>query len=1746
MRGIALVCAAALGLSLVTAGPVAAEDQAAQDQPVSVATAPTCSGVTNAASVASASGTITTATGSVAGARVYGYEMQTGALTCTTVTDSGTYSLPLPGATVDGTSTRPVDGWIVTVAPADAGLGGTSRLLTWDSVAVGGTVEGVDLVLGAAEVTVRVTAPSALAGAPVLVCSSATETLPGGPCGIGWGSGQGSVRLVDGRANSAVQAYAVKGITTYSGYGWSEAGNSVDVQLSSEEVGGCGDTPSVSGRLSRTVDGRLGGVKGQVALQAVWTSGGMPARMWIGGADAIGDGTYRMCVDPGTLGSAPQSATFILSAEALSGGVKTAQRLDRACLPSCTGIGIGLVTQPSVGGTVSFAGVAAGSPLPQRPSWTLYKGSIQGDAVSTQYDVTSGRTDALGRWGVAFAGGLAPLVDGTYVVEARPTSNAGGYVRKHAGLDVASSSGIRDFELPRTKLYGRVVNSLGVEQMWTSINFQETECTQSCRYAYAETDGGGWFSTTLQDGTYSVTAYPRWGETDGAITRFTAVVQGGEFTQIDGQPVTAPITLRLKAPNATFFVRQDDTVVRGATIQFGEWRSNSQGGASYDWRHAQATWNDDAIRSLLEPGSYRVTVYPGYDSSFEPIIEGWRVTGSGDSLQISRCVSRPVWWRDPCPADAAQEVFASSSPGQWIIALPEPRLIATITNPEADRALARAGACINYSWKEAGSGNTFDEGWCLEADESGEFGLRMADPGTYTVRVTKPWDVDENWAPATYQFEVASNGDICARVAADRCDPVQPGKITLPVAGANVIASVSGAGGSPLPYGWAQVSRGCGSDGCRQWVASSNLTRTGSLALRLAAIDDTYYVRVYPYGIDDGSVETTFQVRVTDDSTVQRLQWTLKRPNVTGKVRDAFGVALSQTTVQVERSVNSEWRWVDAYGWTDIEGNYKLLLDPGTYRLRVYPQSNEPARGVATTTASFTVADSPVSMDVSLRRPNLTGVIVTADDTPLANSWIEVQKWYPAYGYYGWSPEVSGGSTTNAGQFGLDLPSGQWRLIVNAPWGSMDVSRTIVPVISDGTGVCLDDGSPCGASDYLGNDYRLVMQRPNASGRVVMPDGSPLTSYAWIDIQKWSNNSQAFGWDFDLPGVTMGSRGAFALTLPRGRWKLTAHPDSRFQLGTRNSIDVTVDAGGFCLTTSAPCTGANAIAPGTLAIALRAPDLQGRVTAGGNPVANTWLYLTRWESTYGYWQWTNEYAYGDDQGRYIFTLDDTGTYRIMTPNHGRIRGYTDGDSQVVVTADGICEVPVSDPAVSTEGQCTGAIDDTIAVETTLKPANLVAVVTGDGVPVPWLWVQLQEKTDYGWSWRSGAPSSGDGGASLRVHTDDTTWLRLYVDPSWNNVGDFTRTYFDVIAYKDLSSGDVRTCALADWDPAGRTCAKPITLADPAMVPLSTGGLKATVTDPTGSAVAWTWVYTERWVEQAWNPGSYAWQWDDAYGYSRGNGNVSLPITGPGIFRLTTHPRWPNLEGYSRGTQIVKVEADGTWCLLGAASGTTANPFGDCMGAQQLQSARVPLALATSNVVGALVYDDGVTRSRGMPYGWITVYDQSGNWVTGVSTSDQGRFALRLDDGEYTVIGYPNWTFSQRPPVRSTLTVIGGQVTDGLTNGVALLDLDGVPPNVTLTLTGTTGQRLIAVQRDDTYLDNGVEITDNWVDKPEYNVMTGGGPTNRARLSLPEGRYRLSVVPEIGYEITGTNWIIVTVGSGQQNESISIVESELAP
>ena len=1741
-RRLAAVLAVALPVSLLVA-PVAADEGAPTARSASAACEPGAS----VSTIASVSGSVVSGGVGVSGAHIYAYDLELGTVACVLSGLDGSYVVPLPGVSEGSSLRRPVDGWVIAAsAPAASSLGGTSRAIAWNAVARTATLAIPELELGASTVSVRPSVSGQAVAAPTLVCAGFDSSQFGGPCGVVPASSSSPVLLATGTTSSQ-SVFAQSRVGSAWWRAWDSTGtpgSTLALPLEREVAdteGRCTGGKLVTGSVTRDVDGSTAGLSAGVVALGLWNSAGVLNRAYLGETTSNRDGTFALCVNFANLpGATTSGAQLVLAASSAMGGVVTVAGMAGGCVNGCSGEDVRLEESPDIGGVSTYTGKSGLAAQVPFAWWSVHAGYIEQGNPIYSLDVHYGMTGPDGSWGLAFADALNPLPNGQYLATLSPPNGRGGYVSTYAAFTSTASAAAVDVALKLGNLVGAAVGADGSPLAWSWLSARQVDCSANCTYRGGSTDSRGNFALDLPDGTFEVTAYAPWGNPNSVSTTKTVVVAGGVVITFGGDAPSSPLVFTLDGPNARVLVRSGGTPVPNTYVAVRGW-SESQGLTGYQESYTSSA----GVAGLrLEPGNYVVN-FDHWGEEFVPsFVQHWEVTQSGGDLSIKTCSISGRAYLNPCPESASRENMSRTSGGEWIIGVPTPNIVATVKSPEGDVNVARSTVCLLQEYTAVwGPGSDYLS--CRGTNEAGKTPIYLPPSGTFTVRVYPPWDTDEDWVAASYKFKTSADGSVCSVVSEVSCIGLGGPQVSLPLSGPNLIASITGVGGDALTGGWTSVEKSCSRyPNCRDWVTSASVSQRGRLSLKLDASDDTYYLRVYPWNLADGSVETTFAVRVQDASVVQNLSLQLKAPNVTGTVTDSLGLPVSNVYMNVQQSLGGQWTWVNAYASTAPGGAYRLLLDPGTYRLLLQPQPGDSSRAVPTTSPQFTVGSGALTLDVTLRAPNLTGVVKLPSGAIASNSWIDVQKWFDAYGYYGWSDEASGIESSAGGRFGLNLPIGRWRLLVYPPWGALTASRTVIPVRSDGAGVCLDVAphTTCAPSRYLSSSYEITLEAPNASGNVRMPDGIGEVAYAWVEVHRWIDDTVGFSWDFDLPAAVTGPKASYAVKLPIGRWRLTANPDTSVTNATRNSIDVTVDGAGLCLTKDAPCGGADLIATGALNISLRSPNVTGVIRAGAQAVPYAWAHLERWSSTDRSWSWTGIYGWTRESGRYVMSAIDDGEYRVRAQSNSS-RGYTDGYSYLDVDAGKICELtdsPESVPMASCRG--TGDHDDSVVLSTALTPANLIAEVRGGSQTVPWTWVQLQEQVGANWTWRPGTYTLEDGSVSLTLNVDDSAVYRLRVDPPWGTDVEYVRTYAEFVAYRD--GAVTRTCAPANWNSVSGSCSSPVTDTAPLVVNLNVGGLRGRVTTPDGSSgIASSWVEVQQWLEYPWNPGVYGWIWIDAYSYARTNGNFTLNLDSPGVYRLTAYPTWPNLQGWSRRTVIVEVDADGAWCKQNpiVGSGPVAG-FGPCDDPTVMTSERLTMPLLTSNLIGVLVFDDtvdGVRSSRPMPYGWVNVHKETGEWVASVSTSDQGRFAIFLEDDTYVVTGYPNWRFAQRPPLSKTVVVRDGVIVPGLPGGELRIDFDEIPPNVLVTVP-LVGQRLVAVERDG----DGDTNTVDWELMTEYSSSTNGSTPNIAGLNLPPGIYRLSVIPDIGRRIASGGVLEVMVpASGTVDVSVPVTEAD---
>ena len=164
---------------------------------------------------------------------------------------------------------------------------------------------------------------------------------------------------------------------------------------------------------------------------------------------------------------------------------------------------------------------------------------------------------------------------------------------------------------------------------------------------------------------------------------------------------------------------------------------------------------------------------------------------------------------------------------------------------------------------------------------------------------------------------------------------------------------------------------------------------------------------------------------------------------LSGRVTDAAGNAVSSATVNLE-----DPGWVGQE--TDANGNYRLSVPPGTYRLRVRPPHGPliaqkiEGLGLSTNTTRNFVLEEGVTLSGQ----------VTANGQPVPWGWLSVAN--DAY------QEVSFGSPNQSGYYSLGVPPGTYRIsmyhgdFLNKTVEGVEVSHDTVLNITLESGVPLE------------------------------------------------------------------------------------------------------------------------------------------------------------------------------------------------------------------------------------------------------------------------------------------------------------------------------------------------------------------------------------------------------------------------------------------------------------------------------------------------------------------------------------------------------------------------------------------------------------------------------------------------------------------------------------------------------------------
>lgn len=936
----------------------------------------------------------------------------------------------------------------------------------------------------------------------------------------------------------------------------------------------------------------------------------------------------------------------------------------------------------------------------------------------------------------------------------------------------------------------------------------------SVGYERTSSKADGTWATAGPDGTYETDAQPPAGS-DLRSAPFQSLVVPGKG---------AVLMLRPPANVLGSVSLPDGSPANGGFVQTVDTRTGQH---LHDPDARSSVGSDGTFGLLLPAGSYRVTAQPPYDStdlvptSADVVVAPESATTTvGIALEkgnVLGTVQRPdgttytggghVDVRDAngqlLPVSSVKNgTFAAKlAPGQTATLVARPfgdsTVVAsaplTVTGPaDGDPAMKPTlalqapnitgvvrgldGAAVAYTGVQVltATGMHVDH---TSTDGSGRYALRLP-VGDHVLRAQPHFD-----APAEV---VAGSQAVTVGEALLEQD--------LELRRANVLGRVLDPSGTAVSGAPVQVTD---ADGVHVDAFASSRS-DGSYGLLLAPGTWTVTARA-PHGDTNAWVAGSRSVTIADVQ-VSGLDISLQRPNVVGFVRDPSGAAVANASVNVQDSQG--YHVPDAHAFTGSTGKFGFLLPAGDYLLQAQPPYG--VTHLASGTASVTAGATEVSVDVTLRQPNVGGEVRDTSGALLSNSYVEV--------FDTTRSTYLQGANAAQGRYALFLQPGTYRLTARPPYGSSGMVATSITVTVE--------------KDVQALGHHITLSQPNLTGVVSGRDGVAVAGSV-VDV----TDSQGQY----IPGAysVTGSDGRYALLLPSGTYSITARPAWNDQLGhvptTVREVVVAADAaavqdiqlgtpnvtgivttpdgqphrdawidvqdangqhvqgvyaftnseGEFALAlpagvehqlTARPSWNSSGLVAGTakttvpeggsasVSIALRTPNVTGQVTApDGTTVRGSFVDAV--DKATGQHVRDGWGVTGAD-GTYALALP-AGEYRITArPAWNSASSTVPASVDVVVTDGATTEAPVQ-----------------------LGAANVVGTVTGDGVGLPNLLVRATNSTgDVAHAW-----TNSSGAYALGLPAGDYT---LVVEPPYDNSAGFVRTSQPITVGSSPTTHDV--------------------------------------------------------------------------------------------------------------------------------------------------------------------------------------------------------------------------------------------------------------------------------------------------------------------------------------------------------------------
>ncbi|CAN2170629.1 Leucine-binding protein domain containing protein [Candidatus Nanopelagicaceae bacterium] len=727
--------------------------------------------------------------------------------------------------------------------------------------------------------------------------------------------------------------------------------------------------------------------------------------------------------------------------------------------------------------------VASAAGVVQTQGPYIYAMLLNPDGTTTGWNIYSNATSRIENSGLV----TLNLVDAQYLITIHPGKNQklgrpqqyrviieSGTVTslRQVGFssEIAPVSGIYTLALGSPPIAGTVVAPDGTTPVPNSLvsAFSGERVCQYCEYSNAYSDQSGYFGfEILPDGQYQVVARPPYADSSKADSApQTITVSGGLGS--------GTLVVPLRTPNVTGVVRGPKGVSVGNYIEVRKLLDESICSGCWEGKTFVRPVYTDAQGNFafyLEPGRYRFTAREDMKSA-------------GGIGTIS----------DIC-------IVPSSGTIACNITLPSANFKFKIVD-SSNSPLQNAYGYIYYADKSSGSIKNTNPQIAFTSGGTGEVFL---EDGTWSLQLEPAYN-DPLYSRTN--ATVAISGGVVTSVRNSAGDLVtsSDGYFNLQLPGINLKGLITFSGETYTASSLVYVKR---LEGNTFQYLEGRWVYNGMFGFKVPA--GTYQIEVRPYSnADNGPVMTRMSTCIVSASGTTTCDVALLTSNLKGKITNELGDTYRYSYATIWKLVNGEVQ-KDSYQGIDIsDGQFRLRLEDGTYRIRVEPYweyraiytgreyeitvISESVTSVKDIWANEVITANAGTYLFKLGTPSARGKVLEpgsssvgiANVNVLVGPFGQLDKW------------IYSTSTDASGNFALTIPDGTYtiRAVPTGQGFQYGKSETQTIVVTGGA---------------VSGQITLRLRSPNLTGRIVTPGASP-APLANVNVNIWIAGEYFYSW----------------------------------------------------------------------------------------------------------------------------------------------------------------------------------------------------------------------------------------------------------------------------------------------------------------------------------------------------------------------------------------------------------------------------------------------------------------------------------------------------------------------------------------------------------------------------------------------------------------------------------------------------------